>query len=265
MLLFAEGDFVLEDVKLFVLDMDGTVHLGGKLFPWTIPFLEKVKECWKRYVFLTNNSSRGPKEYEGMLAKMGIPNPVVFTSGEATARFVLEKYGDARVYILGTDSLKEVFKEEGVRVVEENPDVVVLGYDTTVTYEKIRKFALFLREGLPYIATHPDVNCPSPEGLIPDAGSFIALFKESTGRVPDHIIGKPNPQILLELASKYGVSPSEIAVVGDRLYTDMKLAENTGAKSVLVLSGETTREEAESSGVEIDLIVENLGELMKYL
>ncbi len=256
---------MLEKVRLFVLDMDGTIHIGGKVFPWTIPFLEKVKSLGKDYVFLTNNSSKGPKEYEEMLSRMGIPSPVVFTSGEATARFVLEKFGEVRTYVFGTESLKRVFEKEGLVVVEEDPEVLVLGYDTTANYEKIRKFALFLRKNLPYIATHPDINCPSPEGLVPDAGSFIALFEASTGRRPDHIVGKPNPDILEELAKKYGLSFEEIAVVGDRLYTDMELARKAGAVSILVLSGETSEEDLKSSGVSVDLVVKDLGELAKFL
>ena len=256
---------MLEKVKLFVLDMDGTVHIGGKIFPWTIPFLEKVKSLGKDYVFLTNNSSKGPRDYEEMLSKMGIPDPVVFTSGEATARFVLEEFGGVRTYVFGTENLKRVFEREGLSVVEEDPEVLVLGYDTTANYEKIRKFAIFLRKDLPYIATHPDINCPSPEGLVPDAGSFIALFEVSTGRKPDHVIGKPNPAILEELAKKYGLSSEEIAVVGDRLYTDMELARRTGAVSILVLSGETGEEDLKNSGISVDLVVENLGELTKLL
>ena len=256
---------MLEKVKLFVLDMDGTIHIGGKVFPWTIPFLERVKLLGKDYVFLTNNSSKGPKEYEKILASMGIPNPVVFTSGEATARFVIEKFGKVRVYVFGTESLKKVFKEEGLFVVEESPEVLVLGYDTTADYEKIRKFALFLRRGLPYIATHPDINCPSPEGLIPDAGSFISLFEASTGRKPEYIIGKPNPAILEELSKKYGLSFAEIAVVGDRLYTDMELARRTGAVSVLVLSGETSEDDLRDSGFPVDIVVRNLDELRRIL
>ncbi len=249
---------LLERVKLFVLDMDGTIHVGGKLFPWTLPFLEKVKKSGKEYVFLTNNSSKGPREYEEMLKKMGIPSPMVFTSGEATASRVIEKFGRVRVHVFGTDSLKRVFKDFGLEVVEDDPQVLILGYDTTATYEKIRKFAIFLRKGLPYIATHPDINCPSQEGLIPDAGSFIELFRASTGRVPDEIVGKPNPQILLQLASRFGVSPEEIAVIGDRLYTDIELARRTGAVSILVLSGETGREDLENSPIKPDLVVENL-------
>ncbi len=256
---------MLKDVKLFVLDMDGTVHISGELFPWTIPFLERIRELGKRYVFLTNNSSKGPKDYENELNKMGIPDPVVYTSGEATALYIKEKFGSVRLFVMGTKNLMRVFESNGFYIDGENPEVLVLGYDTEVTYEKIRKFAIFLRKNLPYISTHPDINCPSKDGLIPDAGSFMALFKVSTGREPEKIIGKPNPQILYTLSERFGVPLNQIAVVGDRIYTDIKLAKNSGAVSVLVLSGETSREDLRKSDVSPDIVVENLWELMDMI
>ncbi len=253
----------LSRIKLFVLDMDGTIHIGGKLFDFAKKFFRRVKETGKRYVFLTNNSSKGPKDYEEMLKEMGVEDPVVFTSGEATAGYIKEAFPGKRVYILGTDSLRRVFLQEGVNVVEDDPDVLVLGYDTQVTYEKIRKFAIFLRKGLPYIATHPDINCPSPEGLIPDAGSFIALFEKSTGRVPEKIIGKPNPEMLFEIAKKFGEKVENIAVIGDRLYTDMEMAKRAGALPILVLTGETSFEEAKKEkGI---FIAKDLGEVAKLI
>ncbi len=256
---------MLKNIRLFVLDMDGTIYIDDSLFPWTLPFLDTVRESGKRYVFLTNNSSKGPEDYEEKLKKLGIPNPTVFTSGEATASFILKKFGKVRVYIFGTDSLKKVFRKAGLNVVEDDPEVLILGYDTQVTYEKVKKFAVFLRRDLPYVATHPDINCPSKDGLIPDAGSFMALFETSTGRAPDFVVGKPNPQMLYTLVQKFGLKPHQVAVVGDRLYTDMKLAKNSGAVAVLVLSGETTKRDLERSDVKPDFVVENLGELTEML
>ncbi len=256
------GIKLLRNVELFVLDMDGTIHIDGEIFPWTLPFLNRIRDLGKKYVFLTNNSSKGPEDYEEDLKKMGIQDPKVYTSGEATAFYIKEKFGNIRVFILGTRKLVRVFERSGLIFDEDNPEVLVLGYDTEITYEKIRKFAIFLRKGLPYISTHPDLNCPSKEGLIPDAGSFIALFKASTGREPEKIVGKPNPQMLYSLSEKYSTPVEKIAVIGDRLYTDMKLAKNSGAASVLVLSGETSREDLERSDLVPDVVVNNLGDLI---
>ena len=256
----------LAEIELFVMDMDGTVYLGDEVFPWTLPFLRSVLISGRRYVFLTNNSSKGPKDYVEKLRRLGIPveDGGVFTSGEATARFIKRRYPGSGVYLIGTPELRSVFLEEGVTLTDDDPDILVLGYDTTIDYEKIRKGALLLRRGVVYIATHPDVNCPSPEGLIPDAGSFIAMFRESTSRSPDHVIGKPNPEILIELAGKMGVPIDRVAVVGDRLYTDMALARNVGAVSILVLSGETKLEDLTESEVKPDFVVENLGEIRLF-
>ena len=253
----------LKKIKLFVMDMDGTIHLGGEPFEWTLPFLNYLKEKRIKYVFLTNNSSKSAKDYQKMLENMGIENPVVFTSGEATARYVKRKYPGKSVYILGTENLVNVFKEFDIRIDEENPDVLILGYDTTATYEKIRRFALHLRKGLPYIATHPDVNCPSKEGFIPDAGSFIALFRESTDREPDFIVGKPNPQMLYEIADAYSVDISEVAMIGDRLYTDIKMAIDAGAIPILVLSGETKEADIPDNIRNKIIVVENIGNIAK--
>jgi len=255
----------LKGIKLFVMDMDGTIHIGGELFEWTLPFLGYLKENGIKYVFLTNNSSKSAKDYQNMLEGMGIENPVVFTSGEATARYVKRNFPNKSVCIFGTENLIYVFKDFDIKIDKENPNLLVLGYDTTATYEKIRKFALHLRKGLPYIATHPDINCPSKEGLIPDAGSFIALFEKSTGRTPDFIVGKPNPQMLYEIAQAYSIDISEIAMVGDRLYTDIKMAIDAGALPILTLSGETNIEDVPEKLRERIIIVENIGEITKKL
>ncbi len=255
----------LKEIELFVLDMDGTVHLGGEIFPWSLPFFDKLRSLNKGYVFLTNNSSKAPWEYENLLIGMGIVEPKVFTSGEATAMYIKNSYNARKVYVFGTDSLKEIFKINGFVLDENEPEILVLGYDTTATYEKIAKFALLLRKKLPYIATHPDINCPSKDGLIPDAGSFIALFEKSTGRLPDVVIGKPNPEILFEISKKYYVSVEKIGVVGDRLYTDIEMALRSGALPILVLSGETKFEDIPDDLFDKILVVENLGELLKML
>ena len=255
----------LKEIKLFVIDMDGTIYIGGELFEWTLPFLEHLEEKGIKYVFLTNNSSKSAKDYQDMLKEMGIENPVVFTSGEATARYVKRNFPNKSVYIFGTENLINVFKNFNIKIDEETPDLLVLGYDTSATYEKIRRFALHLRKGLPYIATHPDINCPSKEGLIPDAGSFIALFEKSTGRTPDFIVGKPNPQMLYEIAQACSVDVSEIAMVGDRLYTDIKMAIDAGAIPILTLSGETNIEDVPEKLRKRIVIVENIGEIAKKL
>ena len=257
----------LERIKLFVLDMDGTFYLGNRVFPSSLVFADRIRKTGRKYVFLTNNSSKGPEEYAEKLKKMGVNvgKDDIFTSGEATAMYILKEYGRSRIFLLGTFSLSKIFENFGHLIVEDDPQMVVLGFDTTLTYEKLKKACLLLRKGLLYIATHPDINCPSEEGLIPDAGSFISAIKASTGREPDFIVGKPNPMMIEMLLNRYGFTKDQVAIVGDRLYTDIKLGKNSNILTILVLTGETTLEDLKNSDVKPDLVVRDLGEIAKIL
>lgn len=257
----------LERIELFLLDMDGTFYLGDSLLPGALDFIETVRDQKRRFLFLTNNSSKGNKQYVAKLRRLGVNVELddVFTSGEATAIFTKQRYGNARVFIIGTDSLAETFENYGHTVTKTDPQVVILGYDTQINYEKLSLGCLFIRKGLDYIATHPDINCPSPEGPLPDAGSFIALIEKSTGRKPDFIVGKPNPLMLQMIVEKTGVKPEHIAMVGDRLYTDMEFAKRSGILSILVLSGETNSQDLAKVERKPDIVLQNIGELALLL
>ncbi len=257
----------LQDIELFLLDMDGTFYVGERLIPGAMEFLETVRSSGKKFMFLTNNSSKGPRQYVEKLRRLGVgvDESCVFTSGEATALFLLERYGRAKLFVLGTKALQETLASYGHVVDWSEPQIVVLGYDTEVTYEKLAKACLLVRKGLPYIATHFDINCPSEEGPLPDAGSFIALIERSTGRVPDYVVGKPNSLMMQIISKRFNLPVSRIAMVGDRLYTDMEFAINSGAMAILVLSGETTKEDLEKSDTKPHLVVENVGVLASML
>ena len=167
--------------------------------------------------------------------------------------------------MLGTPSLEASFSASGIELSACDPDVVVIGYDTTLTYTRLSAFCLFVRLGLPYIATHPDINCPSPEGPLPDIGAIMRLVEASTGRKADVVIGKPNPGIVNALAEEWGLEPKEMVMVGDRLYTDIALGKTAGVRTVLVLSGETSRDDLENAKSQPDLVCENLADLTRYL
>lgn len=256
---------MLKSKKLFVSDMDGTFYLGDKLLPGSLDFAIKVRDMGARLVFLTNNSSRTPDEYIRKLTKMGVNRELfeVYTSGEATVRFLMEKYPGRRVYLLSTPSVREMFHRAGINLVEEDPEVVVLTYDTTIDFGKIRKTALFLRKGAAYVASHPDINCPTEEGLVPDVGSFISLFESSTGRKPDWIIGKPSPTILEMLLEDYSQTADGCVIIGDRLYTDIECGLRAGVDAILVLSGETTPEMVSPDHPYI--IANDVGEIAKLI
>jgi NagD protein len=257
----------LRDIKLFLLDMDGTIYLGDRVFDCTLPFLKLLWEQDKRFIFLTNNCIYSAEAYIERLTRLGIPTEPdgVFTSGEATTIYLNRIKPGARLYLLGTESVKKEFREAGFVLTDEDIDYAVLGFDIDLTYAKLRKLCDFVRSGVPFIATHPDYNCPTDGGFMPDVGSILALVKSSTGREPDYVVGKPNRGIIDALCEKYALSPDDIAVVGDRLYTDIAVGVNSGITSVLVLSGESTMEDLARSAVKPDYVVRDLGEITEML
>ncbi len=257
----------LHEINTFLLDMDGTIYLGDRLFDCTLPFLELLRRQNKRYFFLTNNSSRNKGAYLEKLTRLGVPveNDSVFTSGEATTIYLNAKKPGARVYLCGTPSLEAEFTEANFILTDREPDYAVLGFDQTLTYEKLVKLCDFVRAGLPFIATHPDFNCPVEGGFIPDIGAMLALVRASTGREPDYIVGKPNRGIIDALAQKYALSLSNMAMVGDRLYTDIAVGRNAGITSILVLSGESTREDLISSPVKPDYVFDDLSGIFEKI
>lgn len=237
------------DIDLFLLDMDGTIYLGNDLFPCTKPFLETVRSTGRRYVFLTNNSSKNRDAYVEKLGRLGIvaaPDDV-FTSGEATTLRLRRTMPGAKVAVFGMPTLEREFEEAGFALESERPDVLVLGFDQAFDYAKMTRLCDLVRSGVPYIATHPDFNCPVENGFIPDIGAVIAYVKASTGREPDEVIGKPHAGIVDSVCAKYGVSKSRVCMVGDRLYTDIALGAEAGIATALVYSGETSRADAAAS------------------
>jgi len=257
----------LERIKCFMLDMDGTFYLGTSLLPGALEFMRAIAESEQDYLFLTNNSSKNAEIYARKLSNLGFdaPESKILTSGEATTIFLKENYPGARIYLVGTKSLENEFLKAGIQLVDdETPDLIVLGFDTTLTYEKIWKFCDYARADIPYIATHPDFNCPVEGGFMPDIGSFMALIAASTGREPDIIIGKPYGHIVDAVIEKTGYPINEIAMVGDRLYTDIALGE-TGILTVLVLSGETSADDIAESRFKPDIVVDDLMGLVKLL
>ncbi|KPL78766.1 HAD family hydrolase [Ornatilinea apprima] len=254
----------LKKIRCYLLDMDGTIFLGGKLLPGAADFLELLRQRGIPFYFLTNNSSRSKIEYANKLSHLGIqaPENQIFTSGEATAIFINKQKPGARIFVVGTQPLEAEMRNHGFHLVEEQPDFVVLGFDTTLTYNKLWKLCDFVRAGVPYIATHPDYNCPTETGFMPDIGAMIAFVEASTGKCPDYIIGKPNLPVVEAMVEKTGYDVKELGMIGDRLYTDIALG-RAGLTTVLVLSGETKSQDLLSSEFTPDYVMENLAELVE--
>jgi len=257
---------LLSKTRCFLIDLDGTLYLGDRLLPGALRFIEILREREIQFIFLTNNSSRHRGQYGKKLRGMGveISDDQIFTSGEATAKYLSRDQYGAKVYIVGTPALEEEFVDHHFHLVDEGPDVVVLGFDTTLTYNKLWRLCEVVRQGVPYIATHPDLNCPVEGGYMPDIGAMIAFVEASTGRRPDLIVGKPHRPMVEVLEMKIGVPAGALCMVGDRLYTDIALGE-LGLTTVMVLSGETRQEDLQDSAIQPDYVVENLGGLASLL
>ncbi len=260
----------VKDIKFFLLDMDGTFYLGETLINGAAEFLETIKKQGKDFVFITNNSSKNKYAYEKKLKSMGceVSAERIFTSGEATAIYMNSIAKGAKIFLLGTEFLREEFEKAGFAIVNKTkikPDYVVLGFDTTLTYDKLWKACDFIRDGVEYIATHPDFNCPLEDNkYMPDTGAMIEFIAASTGRRP-HVVGKPNKDIIEAVCAKYGCRKDEMAIVGDRLYTDIKTGTNAGIQSVLVLTGETSKEDYNISDIRADYVYASIKELAESI
>lgn len=256
---------ILLNTELFVLDMDGTFYLSDDIIDGSLDFLETVRQNGKRFVFFTNNSSKDKGQYIEKLARMNCHIGVndIITSGDVTTAYLNRNYPGQMVYLLGTPTLMDSFKKAGIKLTngtEATPDIVVVGFDTTLTYDKLERACTFIRNGAVYIATHPDINCPVKDGFIPDCGAFIAAINLSTGRSPK-ILGKPYAETMDMVLMLTGSNRESTAFVGDRIYTDVATGVNNGAYGILVMSGETKEKDVERSEVKPDAVFKDLYEM----
>ena len=259
----------LAKIKHVALDMDGTIYMGDSLFPYTILFLERLKQMNISYSFLTNNPSKSLDDYLQKLEKMGIhaTEEEMYTTTVATIDYIKAHYPEARrLFLLGTPSMISQFEKAGfistADDAEDVPDLIIAAFDLTLTYERLCRAAWWISQGVPYIATNPDKVCPTnlPTVLV-DCGSICKCLEHATGRQPDITLGKPDPNMLIGILQQKQLQPDQIAMVGDRIYTDIAMAQNAGAVGVLVLSGETTLEVANAAPNPPDVIAQNIGEL----
>ena len=264
----------LRRIRHVALDMDGTIYMGSSLFPWTKPFLASLREMGIGYSFLTNNPSRSIAAYLEKLAKLGIEatRGEMYTTTLAAIDYIRAHYPAARrLYLLGTPSMIEEFEAAGYESCSETsdrePDVVVAAFDLTLRYERLCRAAWWVKQGVPYIATNPDRVCPTDQPtVLVDCGSICACIEHATGRRPDITLGKPDPNMLSGILARHGLQPDRIAMVGDRIYTDVQMAHNAGATGVLVLSGETTLDVADRADPQPHITadsIEILGRLLR--
>ena len=237
-------DNSLEGLEAIFLDLDGTIYLGSELIDGALDFLERCdKRGIKRY-FLSNNSSRSVEQYVSKLEKLGIPasdEDVLLSTHDLLSW--LKRNNVSKTWLVGTEGMRDMLEKYGIQTDSNEPQYVVLGYDTEINYHKISTASIHLHTGVPLVASHPDMVCPSPDGGLPDVGAYLAMFKATTGVVPVHITGKPNAGMILHKIEELGLNPEKCAMVGDRLYTDIAMASRAGCVGILVLSGEATRED----------------------
>lgn len=243
----------IKDIECFLLDMDGTIYLGETLLDGTLDFLDILKKQNKKAMYITNNSSRATEQYVEKLQRLGISSGPddFFTSVNAIEYNLQKTKPGASLFVLGTPAFENYLADRGFRLIkdyrsepDERPDFVILAYDTTLTYDKLRIACDYLVDGVEYWATHPDMVCPMSAGRsVPDAGSFMECIFAATGRRPSFVAGKPNPCMIQLIMEKYGLSNDRVAVMGDRLNTDIMSAVNAGVKSICVLTGEASEED----------------------
>ena len=253
---------LFKETKLFIFDMDGTIYLGDCVFPSAVNFIKNLRDCGKKILFFTNNASRNPNTYINKLSKMGFEpqRNELLTSGDVTIRFLQSQRAGRPVYLVGTPDLEEQFRNSGIEL-NDRSEIVVTSFDTTLTYKKLMTACDLIRNGSEFLSTHPDLNCPTENGFIPDSGAITAFITASTGAVPRYF-GKPYADALELICAEYGVTANEICIFGDRLYTDIAFGKRNGAHSILVLTGESTAEDVAElpENLRPDVILPSLSE-----
>lgn len=274
----------LSKIRHVALDMDGTIYMGSTLFPFTKQFLSDMRDAGIGYSFLTNNPSKSVADYLKKLEALGIEadEENMYTTSLAAIDYIKSNYPEAkRLFLLGTPSMISQFESAGFISCADDPsdrpDALVVAFDMTLDYSRLCRAAWWATQGVPYIATNPDRVCPTDQQVVlVDCGSICRCIEHATGRTPDITLGKPDPNMLKGILDRHGLKPEEIAMVGDRIYTDTAMAHNAGAFGVLVLSGETTLQTAEAVAQEArtnpapeffppDLICRDIKELGEHL
>ncbi|HEY8423228.1 MAG TPA: HAD-IIA family hydrolase [Clostridia bacterium] len=257
----------LQDAELFLLDMDGTIYLENQAIDGAAQAIQKLKCLNKKICYLTNNSSKSSEQYLEKLKRLGFDavKEEVVTSGKVAADYISRFYKNQSIYLFGTDELKQEFLSYGINLTENDPDIVVIGFHTDMTYRELDLACKHIRQGKTFFATHPDKNCPALNGFMPDVGSFLSLIYTSTGRRPSKIFGKPYKYMVNYINRKFSTKAQNIAMVGDRLSTDIKFANKFGMLSVLVLSGETDKEMLKKSSTKPDLVFNSIKDMADLL
>lgn len=259
----------LQDKRLFLLDMDGTIYLDEQLFDGVTDFLQYVKRIGGRYLFLTNNSSRGVEDYVKKLRRLGLPAATddFLTSVDATIRYLQQHQPGKKCYVFGTRSFYRQLQSAGIPVTDHPTDdveVLLCGFDRELTFQKLEDACILLNRGVDFVATNPDWVCPTWYGSVPDCGSVCEMLYRATSRRPV-VIGKPQSAMVQLALEKTGFAAEEAVIIGDRLYTDVACGVNAGIDSVFVLSGEGVLSDVEKYDVHPTWIYSDIARLYRDL
>ena len=256
----------LAGIRHVVMDMDGTIYKGKQLFPSTIPFLEYLKSNGIGYTFLTNNSSRSRNVYLDHLEEFGIhvEKEQMYTSSVNTIDYLHKNHPEVKkLFMLGTPAFRKEMCENGFEDVsmEEEPEAVVTAFDTALSYERLCRAAWWIKKEKLWIATHPDLECPTEkETVLVDCGSITACL-ECVSKRKAIVLGKPNKEMMELILYMHNLKPGEVLMCGDRMYTVIQLAVNSGVAGVLI--SDLAHEEVEGNIARYT--VPHLGILQEYM
>jgi len=257
----------LREIQGFILDFDGTTYLSNTALPGAIQFIELLEKQGKKHLWVTNNCYKTAEDYVAKLNSLGFAATAqdVFTSGMLAIDYLYDETPSPKVYPLAPRRYEQEMQSRGVRLTDNDPDFVVVSIDLELTYEKLKRACLLVRSGVPYIGTHPDLVWLTDEGALPDCGALLAAIEAATGVKPMVVLGKPHRLMAEAAVKRLGVTKDRAAVVGDRLYTDIKMGIDAGLVTILVLTGESKREDLEGAGVQPHFVLESVAELAELI
>lgn len=251
----------IQDASALLIDIGGTLRSHGEAIPGAADFLRTLKKRGVSFALFSNNSENSHAELSAELNELGfaLSSDDIITSGSVTAEY-LRKEGKNEITLLGSQRFEKILGEHGITCVAD-ANTVVVGLDKKLTYNTLMHAARLIQNGALYIATHSGATIMTREGVSPGVGATLAYLKAITGRNPDVVIGKPHTPMLESAMKKFNTTASQLGIIGDRLDADMKLAQESGLVSALVLTGATTQEEVSASEYQPDYVVQSIENL----
>jgi len=246
----------------FLLDMDGVIYRGDEPVPGAAEFVHSLREREIPFLFLTNNSASGPRDYVVKLEKMGIQveEEHFYTCGMATMEFLQQQKPHGTAFVIGEGGLVSALHQAGYGITTKQPDYVIVGEGRTLNFEMAEKAMMMILNGAHLIATNLDVSCPTAAGSRPGCGAIVAMLEAATGRRA-YSVGKPSPFMMRAARKRLGLRTAETVMVGDTMETDIRGSLELGFQAILVLTGSTTRERVATYPFQPSLVVDSIADV----